>query len=937
MPSSRKITLEDAAVVLSQLLHIQFWQANRQPDDLALIASCTQLLEAKPALHSLLKLAHGQNETNYASITDSPLFPAFVSAAAQAALRDTGEKLENALARESHLPSWEPRISASSPIYSDTDVRKHLASLGLRKTSEFTTDMSIILHDLGGFEHDPPLRARVTRLFTPRNKFLVNASGTGKTRLCYEGLCTNWGLYFTLHVDSGWLGSHDIQSKLEGLLEYHRNRHSIEDSQPPEQTTLLASRWFGVLLLCRLLILQQFLEIVSSDAGGIHTEHKLRWLELQLAPPQFKAGAQDVFTRVGNALEEHSNDMANLQSDIDDALRKIRHVIGHDSPMFIVIDEAQVGLDPKSWQLLTRGACTFICAGIKIPPSIVAGGIGDGFEWTSDTGEFDDPDAHERYIEKFLPPALRDSSSGHLLGSRLWRWCRGRHRFTDKFLSILLTNGLQFPHTTLSQFIEAGTGLRPLDAVQVCHEEAHPQPRHWSFSFGTPTFQTLPPDDKNHVLSVLYRLMGTHQTNKFDVQRIDLVYKGHGRFIDANMSQIAFDEPSILVLAARQLFPAPVQPIEGRPNNRPSTFISSLQLNPPKTRQDIAHCLAFYLSQVLGRQQLLTEILDFPHSTPVWARQTAQLVRFHLNDSGESEHSMVDSDIFRSLLPLATETSSLEETTEWIEHKYGTTFCISSSPNLDLLCAVRLEDGSFIWLAIKTLAADEHVTDEILKPMVSLLDIDNVFLEEDVVDSTSVRQAINALRSLPGVKKQRPVFLRAFTAFPNEIDLSNCVDKRRRDCANVSFRALRRSKHQVMQEDFFDAIINGAIAGTKRKSQWDNGSLHENRKRSKMLEMDLIYASKRDYVLSREPDPQVWWDMAGEELSEESESSFDFDSDPDTDTDTDSDSPSTSPRLGASKSPPSPPNPKSQQKRKLAAISEAESASATRKRKRYYH
>ncbi|KAF7299277.1 hypothetical protein MIND_00876600 [Mycena indigotica] len=873
-------TIDDAAIALSLLFRLQSWKANRSPDtDMTSVVSCTQLLNENPALNSLLNIVQRQDCPDYSLITHSPLFPALVSEKSRKILQDLRMKMGGMAEGNSLFPVWVPPVVHSHPIYKNVDVQNHCKALQLRKSADMSPDFCIILHGLGEFKHDEVLGGRVERLFSSKHKFFVNASGTGKTRLCYEGLTSHWGLYFTLEVDSGNLGSLDMEDKLNYLMEKHQY-HRVLDHDALEQNSRLAKHEFGSILLSRLLVFQLFLEfLVDVDNGALTNDHKMRWLEIQLTPSIFGVARQDVFTRLGNALGEDETDVANLQVNIDDVLRKIQHVIGSD-PIFVVIDEAQIGVEEnlfvsrdgkpllweliRVWQTLTHGACTFICAGVNIPRSIFDGEVGADFEWTSDTGSFDDPDAHEQYIRKFLPPTLRDSPSGQFLVARLWRWCRGRHRMTDKFLNILLYEGLQFPHTTLSLYILEGTDLEPLDAVGICYEEAYPNPKTWNFSFGKPSFEALSPDDQDLTRAVLYSFMATQQSQKFTSEYTSLVSRAHACFVDAHLSEIIFDEPLVLVLAARQLFPFPYEALRGIPNNRPSTFITALQINPPRTRLSIAHCLAFYLSQVLGNGRILTDVLKFPHGIPGWARQTGQLVRFHTDDEGAVRHSIVDSDAFRSLLPLATTTSTLEETIKWIKHSYGTAFCIPSSPNLDLLCAIRLADGSFIWLAVRALATDEPMSDDSLRPMVSDLDIDSMFREASV-DTASVTRAIDSLHSLPGLK-QRPCLLRAVTAFPVEVDLRNCIDKRCRDAANLSFRALRRKKNQVMQEDFFEAMVNGAIAGTKRKSRWDEGAMHDNRQRAKEHRMRLNQKFGGDYIWTRVAEPEYIWDLRSEDF-----------------------------------------------------------------------
>jgi hypothetical protein len=116
----------------------------------------------------------------------------------------------------------------------------------------------------------------------------------------------------------------------------------------------------------------------------------------------------------------------------------------------------------------------------------------------------------------------------------------------------------------------------------------------------------------------------------------------------------------------------------------------------------------------------LCDVFKFPHKTPTWAKQSAQLARFHRNESLEIEHSIGPSTDASS--PLATGTSSLEETISWLDHQYGTSFCLPSSSNPNLLFALQLTDKSFIWVALRALPSDEPIPDLELKTALSGLE-----------------------------------------------------------------------------------------------------------------------------------------------------------------------------------------------------------------------
>ncbi|KAF7299284.1 hypothetical protein MIND_00877300 [Mycena indigotica] len=880
-------SIDDAAPILSTLLSMAFSNATRPINEqLVSESACKQILSTQSRLYQLLRA----NKVTFPQVFDSPLFPPLVSTAILEYLDTLRPHLEQTSASDEIFERWMPRARSSSPIYSDADVISHFEALNLQRVSR-TGGLRIILYNLGRFKQNPALCQRLERLFSPTDKFFVNSTGTGKTRLCFEGLCSNWGLYFTFAVGHRNLGSHDLQLAIRKRCGWGEgfNDEELDHDQMREQNTACALRYFGAILLARLLVFQMFLEIVVSR-GGLKEEHKARWLQTQLTSHRFTMMANDAFGSLADLLVTHETPF--LQSNIDDVLRKIHTVIGRDEPLLIVLDEAQLACDilPNSfgdgqpllweiirgWKALTRGTCKIICVGNHITPPMFT----DSFEQISETSCFDDPDTHETYINQFLPPKLRDSPSGRFLVARLWRWCRGRYWLTDEFLEMLLAEGLQFPHNCLSVFIERTTEAKPFDAVKTQFEEGLPRGYSWASRVSKASdFSNLFPDQEDLILDLLYCYMTTHNGRSFGPgENLDLLRKDYVLFAKADMSRVSFDEPLFLIRAARRLFPFPVKWIlRDRPHRHPATFISSLRLNPPRTRESLAHCYAFYVTQVLGEPRLLLDIVNFPHVVPAWAHQTAQLVRFFVDEQGDFQRELGLIDAYQSLRPLATTTATLEETTRWINHEYGTIFCIPSSPNVDLLYALQLADKSRIWVAVRLFATDEPVMPDELSPAISLLDIDSLFVETPA-DFVASRRAADGLRSLPNVR-QRPCVLRTISSFPVEVDLCSSVYQRSRDVAHLSFTKLRFKESQVMQEDFFAAIVNGVIAGTKRKSRWDDGSMHMERKKARVLLREMEFkpptiwgddASEYSDPEDMHEEPDFTWDVRSDDLWRES-------------------------------------------------------------------
>ncbi|KAJ7163114.1 hypothetical protein C8R46DRAFT_335055 [Mycena filopes] len=686
----------------------------------------------------------------------------------------------------------------------------------------------------------PVLQERTSRLFDKQNKFLVNASGTGKTRLLYEGLCQNWGLYFTVVVDNGYLGSKDIKDAIDNRMKADGFDEYGEEKQ---QNSALVLRWFASILLARLLILQQFLEIAVDS--GLTEEHKKRWLLMQLGPhPLNPLGARSVGFA---ALEELPKILAKenityIQQDIADVLRKIRVLLGPDAAhLFIVLDEAQFAAQifftafssgkpllaeiMHAWSSLTTTEQSFIYAGTNIPKTHFDG---HGYAWCSGTGAFDTAEAQKRYIFPFFPPRFLSSPEGSLLITRMSTWLLGRHRFTAAFVDALLKEGFKTPHTRFDDHINATTGYKPMDASELVEAEGFDRLSRWQRSFDNLDFSLLgeETDLKQLFLDILFRYMVTHQASpSFGPEHINLVHKDYALCIDGELSTISITEPLVLVAAARKLLPHPSsrpaveQYIPGHPNNHPDTFLGSMRLNAPHSAQALSHCLVFYLARVFGEARPLSDIFNFPHKVPTWANQSGQLVRFHRFAMEVENSTVLHTD---ASLPLATETSSAEETAAWLDHRHGTAFCLPDSSSPDILFALKLADGSFIWVALRAIATDEPIQVDDLKAALSHLEAKNLFTDEG--DDAFHATALDALQALPhrSSKLGTHSVLRVVSAFPVEIDLERCVNKRSRDVASLSLAALQGTDAEVTQPEFFDSIVAGVLAGSKRKAAWDD-------------------------------------------------------------------------------------------------------------------
>ncbi|KAF7301383.1 hypothetical protein MIND_00703500 [Mycena indigotica] len=628
------------------------------------------------------------------------------------------------------------------------------------------------------------------------------------------------------------------------------------ESKEPRKRVERASTYFNAIFLARLLLFLLFLE---AQGGALSEQAKKHWLTLQLEPQRIEGdpfGDADPFEDLSRILLKH--DSGSLPREIENTLAKIQVIIGHE-PLFLVLDEASDAIDLfsgcnlgdtsalqialQTWMAVTNNTCPIICAGIAIPPEKFVHGAGSDFQWTSDTGAFDDPIRQGEYVARFLPPTLRNSPEGRFLIARAWRWLRGRHRVTATFVETLIEHFLDEPHRHLDRFIHRLLGFQPVDALT--YTRAEPIKEKVQLNFDPLPFTLLPAEYHQHFLQVLYRYMATHAASPpLGSEHVSLIYRGFARFSDKHLSRIALDEPHILLMVARNLFPYPTVPIYGVPHRNPATFIKCLHMNTPQTSEALSQCLVFYITQGLAQGRPLRHIFTFPRHVLQWARQTAELVRFHRLESGEVSWSPVTANEFEQFRPLAYRATSTEETLSWMEHRVGTAFCLTCLPNVDLMFVVRLVDGTFILVALKAIVTEEPFDFSRLQAIFSAMQVDN--LSMNLNDAMQLRLKF-ALDSLPNPTGFQCNFLPAVSSFPDgahfrvDDDMAQNINGTVLDIA-----ALRLRSGQIMQMDFFDAIVSGVLAGHPRKSdrELDDSTLHTSH--------------------MRQPHPQTWpeacWD-----------------------------------------------------------------------------
>ena len=176
---------------------------------------------------------------------------------------------------------------------------------------------------------------------------LFGVSGSGKTRLSLDGLCQNWGLYISCRTKRGPAsGSDDFNVATEMLLSmsaWHQGTSSADIYKDVEA----AHRAFAMLLCARVFILKQLVQHIP--VGTDVTAARRRWILAQVVPPRLKYEEDDLFVTLLRDLR--SGDTQTMlritRSTMRDLTTKRQDLfpVGSDTPLFVVIDEAQVAAD----------------------------------------------------------------------------------------------------------------------------------------------------------------------------------------------------------------------------------------------------------------------------------------------------------------------------------------------------------------------------------------------------------------------------------------------------------------------------------------------------------------------------------------------------------------------------------------------------------------
>lgn len=343
--------------------------------------------------------------------------------------------------------------------------KKALSKLNLEESVKVTTGVHLLLHDIGQNVNEIQLEKvfcpgttfvvfcfhMIMSKLCPSNSHLFNTSGAGKTRISLDGLCQNWGLYFSCQSRPDFpSGSNDFQDATKILTEMKGwGNNSNENSNA-------ARHVFAMMYCVRMFLLKEFVNCLPQDTRAI--DARRRWVLFQVLPPYLTAGLEDVFSVLLKRLDlAKSGELETVYSDLEQKIFT-RGVLPTDNmsslPFYIVIDEAQVAADrfsksfrsesEQDFRPILREFYKFFMQQRRVKGIVIAGtGLSQKAVHTAlasssakatdrqsnvffNTGLFlsDDP-SQTLYIRKYLD--LSGNNTDNRLMQRIQRWFAGRY------------------------------------------------------------------------------------------------------------------------------------------------------------------------------------------------------------------------------------------------------------------------------------------------------------------------------------------------------------------------------------------------------------------------------------------------------------------------------------------------------------------------------
>ncbi|KAG6812933.1 hypothetical protein H0H92_015253 [Tricholoma furcatifolium] len=683
-------------------------------------------------------------------------------------------KLKDLVNGKCKTPLW--TLASASDAHPSAMVKHHT----LTSLMEETELISMLFYDLGSFKKDQVLNERVEKLFCKgKNTFLVNASGSGKTRLLYEGMTQNWGFYVTSRVEDGEAEALDNALYLTPFSE----REMVIDLPKPsslgyreliDRNLELLERRFSIVLLTHLLVFKEFLKIARAE-GVINDDGlRLRWLLAQIFRPCLdkKRDAHQHLLRtfLGEPSTEITEELRQTCEEIKLLLPDSAKIGG----LFIAIDEANVAAKQlwrdngeshpmirsliRTWRdQLTVLDCpiTFVVAGTKISFNMFPSTSQEwsSWRWTSDTGSFDSPEAQKQYLLPFLPRPFVETPSGEALLERCWDWCRPRHRLTTSLILMLLEDKVAHPHGVLDLYINKLTSYIPSDAQKFVAEEGLCEVNPFFDGIGELVGDDIRTISIAHEVIFHYIVTGDHPPY-YGISKLAIVSSGIGQFKDSNMEVIAMDQPGPTIAAAMYL-----------KDDTKDEHLRSLSGDPYSPTGYIA----LYLAHAFVKGRALSDVFMIKNSG---LRSNSAIAHLVVLQRGK-DHTIQEMVVGPSALlprsqPLGYRASTPDDVIAWLKHERAGAFCLCPSNCQAELIFVLKVNGKYTWVVFRTIGRGKELEPDEMNLEFEHLAENNLFPDpgnhQDLVS--------DAFKSLPNpLFPAKSLYLRALASFPSEPQL----------------------------------------------------------------------------------------------------------------------------------------------------------------------
>ncbi|KAF5378668.1 hypothetical protein D9757_009560 [Collybiopsis confluens] len=657
------------------------------------------------------------------------------------------------------LPVWTP----NEDIEVHPRIRDFIESLAIPRSRALGGKVpDMLLYQLGRFQQDAVLSRKIRNLLdTELDKVFLNTSGSGKTRMLLEHLCTRWGLYFTCHPQS-IVGSQDIITAMINVQAHPSfeprpgcSRTSLEMNQEIVNCQLLAA------LLARFQVLYRFTSALNRmGADTRQLVHKRNWVYLQLHPDLLattETRGADIFKNLADCITAtlFHNQVAEkarvvmLELFVSEILKNLSDHLAHNNEetlLFTSIDECQAAASEMKSAFRSKDMVSerpflrqlaicfsnafrqsdsikgrFIFAGSGYDKNIILDALssavakmGVGVEDVTETGAFDDAKAQLEYMKGFFPPQLCKSVAFTRLHRRISHWLRGRHRFTAEYISVVLQNGYGQMDELLDRYISEIAQFKPTDYTGVYCDI----PDEIRFPIRSLNFDLIDERMQNRIKEISYDyLLTSHCTNSYlGSDETNYIERGFARFRRMKEKGVCMiiDEPLVLLACAMWF----------NHWKEEHTLYRYLAENIRNHRTDsgrngFEEFICFYLTKVFQKPKKLGEVFTFKGDTQKQlGNKLATLVALNI---GETQSTLYEGrfDIFHPKPSLPgpiglTVGGSLREgdvnmMEEWLSFKKHAAFCFPGNPmGPDIMCFLKLkeaedrdDDFTYICLAVQ--------------------------------------------------------------------------------------------------------------------------------------------------------------------------------------------------------------------------------------------